>query len=55
MKTWTNPEIEELKISLTAGKGDDNHCEAHKNGNGHAYECNPGCDGWSDEGGTPLS
>ena len=51
MKTWTNPEIEELDVSLTAYGNDRNHCEwchnsvDHSNGNashGHGGTC-PAC------------
>lgn len=42
MKTWMNPELEELEIELTAGKGDKGHCELHWPGNGHGGSCN--CD-----------
>lgn len=50
MKTWTNPELEELEIELTAGKGDKGHCELHWPGNGHAGPCTPDCSGYNGDG-----
>lgn len=50
MKTWTNPTIEELKIELTAGKGDKGHCELHWPGNGHGGPCNCNLGGGSSSG-----
>ena len=47
MKTWKNPELEELKIELTAAKGSKNHCEAHwGHGQGAGGACTPDCPGW---------
>ena len=46
MKTWKNPELEELKVELTAAKGNKKFCEIHKHGNGHGGPCTPDCSGW---------
>ena len=60
MKTWTNPELEELEIWLTAKKADPNHFEGCKPGEGHGgkeEDPNPfpgeeddDGEGWDDEG-----
>ena len=52
MKTWMNPELEELEIELTAAKGDGNHCEEHWPGNGHSGDCTPDCAHYSGDDGV---